>query len=124
MKSILVLFFSLTLFQNGVNNVDPATFKKMAEDKNAVVIDLRTADEINRKGKIAGARIIDWLSDSAQAVIKKLDRSKTYLVYCAGGGRSSDCAADMVTLGFKQVVNLTRGFDNWKNAGFPIETKK
>ncbi len=124
MKTLFFVFSFLFLFQTGVNNIDPATFKKMAEDKNVVVIDLRTADEITRKGKIAGARVIDYLSDSAQVVIKKLDRTKTYLVYCAGGGRSADCANEMVGLGFKNIYNLTRGFESWKNAGLPIETKK
>lgn len=124
MKTLFFVFSFLFLFQTGVNKIDPATFKKMAEDKNVVVIDLRTADEITRKGKIAGARVIDYLSDSAQVVIKKLDRTKTYLVYCAGGGRSADCANEMVGLGFKNIYNLTRGFESWKNAGLPIETKK
>ena len=55
--------------------------------------------------------------------IKKLDKKKRYLIYCASGGRSSDCAEFMQKEGFKEVINLEKGFTDWKNKGFDIEMK-
>ena len=57
-------------------------------------------------------------------VISKLDKTKTYLIYCAGGGRSGECAELMKKEGFTHVVNLEKGFDDWKKKGFEVEMKK
>jgi phage shock protein E len=76
------------------------------------------------KGYIGNARIIDFLSDSAEQVLKKIDRNKTVLVYCASGGRSSDCAVLMQGLGFRNIVNLEKGYDDWKKRGYPVENRK
>ena len=122
--SILLIFAGLMAYsQNPVKNVNAETFKKMLDEKKAVLIDLRTNDEINNKGKIKGAQQIDFLGKDAEANIGKLDRKKTYLIYCAGGGRSSDCGELMQKMGFTSIVNLEKGFDDWKRKGFEIEKK-
>lgn len=82
------------------------------------VIDLRTDDEIKSRGMIKGAKQINFLATDAEAQIGKLDKKKSYLLYCAGGGRSSDAAELMKTKGFKEIVNLEKGFDDWKKKGF------
>ncbi len=123
--TLLALFTSMISFaQTKIDNVDAATFKKLIDEKKSVLIDLRTDDELAKKGFIKGATQIDWFAKNAEETIKKLDKSKTYLIYCAGGGRSGECAELMKTLGFTHVVNLEKGFGDWKNKGFEIEMKK
>lgn len=53
----------------------------------------------------------------------KLDKSKTYYIYCQSGGRSSDAADYMEKQGFKKVVTLEKGFLDWKSKGYDIERK-
>lgn len=124
MKKLLLLCFAVigaTAYaqtKTEIENVDAATFKKYMEAKKGPVIDLRTNDELKSKGMIKGATQIDFLSKNAEETIKKLDHNKTYLIYCAGGGRSSDCAELMKSEGFTHVVNLAKGFDDWKKKGF------
>jgi rhodanese-related sulfurtransferase len=120
---ILVFISTFSFSQEVIKNVDAATFKKMIDEKKYILIDLRTADEIKSKGKIKGAKELDFLDKNAEAIIEKLDKKKKYLIYCAGGGRSADCADLMKKQGFKEVVNLEKGFGDWKNKGFEIETK-
>lgn len=115
-------FFAVS--QTKVENVDAPTFKTMIDEKKGVLIDLRTDDELKNKGYIKGATQIDYLAKNAEAVISKLDKNKTYLIYCAGGGRSGECADLMKKEGFLHVVNLEKGFDDWKRKGFEIEAKK
>lgn len=125
-KIIILLFVFISTFcfsQEVIRNVDAATFKKMIDEKKYVLIDLRTADEIKSKGKIKGSIELDFLDKNADANIEKLDKKKSYLIYCAGGGRSADCAELMKKQGFKDVVNLEKGFGDWKNKSFEIETK-
>lgn len=122
MKNLITFFFivvtSCCYSQTTVKNVDADTFKKLVDEKKSVLIDLRTTDEITRKGMIKGATQIDFLDKNAEASVEKLDKKKTYLIYCAGGGRSGDCAALMQKLGFINVVNLEKGYDDWKRKGF------
>lgn len=106
-----------------IKNVDATAFKKLIDDKKGELIDLRTKPEIENKGKIKGATEIDFLAKDIDAQIAKLDKNKTYLIYCAGGGRSGDCALMMQKMGFKDVYNLEKGYGDWKNKGFEIEKK-
>jgi phage shock protein E len=107
-----------------VSNVSAEEFKKGLEsDKNTVLVDLRTTDEIN-KGFIKGSIQLDFLAKDAEKQIDKLDKNKTYYVYCAGGGRSSEAATYMQQHGFKKVVNLTKGFGEWSKKGFEVEKKQ
>ena len=118
--TFLCLLLALTgLAQTKVQNVDAAAFKAYVDGKKGVLIDLRTADEIESKGLIPGALVIDYLAKNAETEIAKLDKKKTYLIYCAGGGRSGECAALMTKLGFKEVVNLDKGYGDWKRKGYP-----
>ncbi len=123
--AILFLFISTLGFsQTKIENVDATTFKKLIDEKKSVLIDLRTNDELKNKGFIKGAQQIDYFGKDAETIIKKLDKKKTYLIYCAGGGRSGECADLMKANGFSHVVNLEKGFDDWKKKGFEIEMKK
>lgn len=114
-------FITLSVAQT--KNVDAETFKKLMKDKDAIIIDLRTNDEITRKGKIKESKQIDFLAKDSETQIASLDKNKTYLIYCAGGGRSGDCAGLMQKMGFKNVINLEKGFDDWKRKGFEIVMK-
>lgn len=105
-----------------VTNLSAERFKAAsANDKNSMIIDLRTIDEITTKGFIKGAMQIDYLAKDAEQKIDKLDKNKTYYIYCAGGGRSGECAEYMEKHGFKRVYNLEKGFSEWVTKGFPIE---
>ena len=130
MKKLFLLTLvicSMSLFSQNktkIENVDAATFKKYIDEKKGVLIDLRTTDEIKSKGMIKGAKQIDFLAKDSEEQIKKLDHNKTYLVYCAGGGRSGDCAELMEKEGFHHVINLEKGFGDWLKHGLPVEQSK
>jgi len=124
MKFLLSLILAIStsfVMSQTTKNVSAEEFKKMIDEKKGELIDLRTTNEIQSKGKIKGAKQIDYLAKDSEEQIKKLDKNKTYLVYCAGGGRSSEAAELMQKLGFKEVVNLEKGYDDWKKKGFETE---
>lgn len=126
MKKILLILLVLILKQANsqtVSNVNAEEFNKQIKVKKSILIDLRTPNEIAKKGKIKGAVEIDFLAKYAEEMIDKLDKKKTYLIYCAGGGRSGECAELMQKKGFAKVINLEKGFDDWKKKGFEVEIK-
>lgn len=127
MKKLFIFLFtclSFTMYSQVVENVNTETFKTMISEKKGELIDLRTSDEMKSKGYIKGAKQIDFLAKDAEQQIAKLDKTKTYLIYCAAGGRSGDCAELMKAQGFKHVVNLEKGFDGWKRSGNEVEVMK
>ncbi len=128
MKTLITICCLMTatvcFSQTKIENVDAATFKKLIDEKKSILIDLRTDDELKNKGFIKGATQIDFLGTNSETIISRLDKKKTYLVYCAGGGRSGDCADLMKTQGFTHVVNLAKGFGDWVKSGFEVENKK
>ena len=121
--ALTLLVLNTSVFsQSKIENVDAATFKKYIDEKKGLLIDLRTDDELKNKGMIKGATQIDFLAKDAEQKILKLDKKKTYLIYCAGGGRSGDCAELMEKQGFAHIVNLEKGIEGWKKSGFETVT--
>ena len=51
--------------------------------------------------------------------IAELDREKLLVVHCKGGYRSSIATSILRRAGFRNIANLTGGFDAWKAAGLP-----
>jgi rhodanese-related sulfurtransferase len=94
--------------------------KVIKETKEVVVLDIRTADEFKR-GHIKGAKNIDFYADDFKAQVDKLDKSKTYVLHCASGGRSTMCLPVLSELKFQSVYHLDGGFKAWEKAGKPVE---
>ena len=92
--------------------VTKSEFKTLITNKEAQLIDVRTAGEYNG-GHIANAKNIDFNGANFKSNIAKLDKNKPVLVYCQAGGRSGKAAAMMKEMGFKKVYDLEGGFGNW-----------
>ncbi|WP_425077538.1 rhodanese-like domain-containing protein [Psychroserpens sp. S379A] len=87
---------------------------ELAADNNAVVLDVRTPEEV-AEGIIPNAKHIDIFKGQGFIdEIETLDKSKTYFVYCKAGGRSGQACAVMNQLGFKKTHNLLGGFSQWQ----------
>ncbi len=84
-----------------------------------VILDVRTPAEVAR-GYIEGAINIDFYSKTFAEELDRLDRDKTYLIYCRSGNRSGKTLRLMERLGFKEVYNMTGGIREWKRKGFPL----
>ena len=103
-----------------VKNVGVEEFDQLRQQKDTVVLDVRTAAEY-ADGHLKDAVLLDFRAADFADKVGKLDKGKTYLVHCASGGRSAKACAKMEGLGFKQVVNLEGGLGAWKDAGKPVE---
>jgi hydroxyacylglutathione hydrolase len=49
-----------------------------------------------------------------------LDPVRPIAVHCKSGYRSAIAASLLLRAGFRQVVNVTGGFDAWKTARLPV----
>ena len=101
-------------------NLSVEEFARMADDKQNVILDVRTAEEF-QAGHIPGAVNLDVTASDFQAKAALLDRNKTYLVHCASGVRSARACDKLNHLDFPNLYNLPAGFRAWAKAGKPVE---
>ncbi len=95
--------------------------KKLHDLKDIQLIDVRTPGEY-AEGHIENAVNIDVNGADFTTALSKLDKNKPVMVYCLSGGRSSNAASQMKSMGFTEVYNLSGGIMGWRNAGKPTTT--
>lgn len=83
-----------------------------------VLIDVRTPEEF-AAGHISGAINLDLQNPNFSSEIKKLDSSKTYLVFCRSGNRALTASQEMSKIGLKTIYSM-EGFTSWVAAGYSI----
>jgi len=85
-----------------------------------VILDVRTPREF-LSGHLNGAINLDFRSPSFRDQISSLDRHANYLLYCRTGVRSGRAIELMVSLGFSELYNLTKGIEEWLKEGFEVK---
>ncbi|MHB1278227.1 MAG: rhodanese-like domain-containing protein [Bacteroidia bacterium] len=95
-----------------IQNIGQSEALPMLNDTNVVTIDVRTPGEVLER-YIDGADLFIDVNGDFKSEIAKLDKSKTYLVYCQAGGRSSTAAKMMEAEGFTSIYNLSGGISSW-----------
>jgi rhodanese-related sulfurtransferase len=96
-------------------NIDNVQFKKLMAQPNTVVFDVRTPKEVG-EGTIVGATEFADINNAEEfeGVLKRLDKTKNYLVYCRSGARSGKACRLMEERGFKgNLYNLGLGISGW-----------
>jgi len=106
-------------FTNVQSSDAMALIKENSENPDFIILDVRTAEEFN-SGHIKNAVNIDYFLDNFKAELDKLDKDKTYLIYCMSGSRSGRALQVMKKIGFRHVYNLEGGIIAWKSAGLPL----
>jgi rhodanese-related sulfurtransferase len=87
---------------------------QLASDEQAIVLDVRTAEEC-AQGIIPNAILIDiYKGQGFIYQADELDKTKNIYVYCKAGGRSAQACAILNQLGFANAYNLLGGFMEWK----------
>lgn len=92
--------------------VDNITYGELIDlPSDTVLLDVRTSCEFER-GAIDGS--INIHIDSLRDELRKLDKNKEYVVYCAVGIRAYIACRIMMSNGFDNVRNLAGGYVTYK----------
>ncbi|WP_209428030.1 rhodanese-like domain-containing protein [Pararhodobacter sp. SW119] len=92
-----------------------------------VFVDLRDGTEQAKTGVIPGAvassrGMMEFHIDPESPAHKpEFDQDKTYVFYCASGGRSALAAKVAREMGLSPVVSMAGGVGAWKKAGGRLE---
>lgn len=95
-----------------VKHIKVSELKQMANVDNTIFLDVRTPNEF-KNGSIPDAIHLDYYDDHFKSNLEKLDKNKSYIVFCKSGFRSEKATQLMHKSGFKHIYNLIGGYDAW-----------
>ena len=84
-----------------------------------IILDVRTPREF-KSGHIEKAILLDYYSKTYTDELTRLDKTKTYLIYCRSGNRSGKTLNLIKNMGFSRVYNMDKGINGWRSKGFPV----
>ena len=123
MKKLIAALSISALFLTGcgssttsATNQGASEFAQTVTDSSVVVLDVRTPGEY-MSGHLQNAINIDVEGMQFNSEVAKLDKSKTYAVYCRSGRRSVIATDEMQKLGFTKLFNLEGGTGAWTASG-------
>jgi rhodanese-related sulfurtransferase len=120
---IVVFGVAASSASTDVRAISAREFKAMIDDNknnpDVVTLDIRTPKEY-RQGHIQGAQLIDFYASDFEDQLKRLDRNRTYLIYCRSGNRSAKSLEIFAKLGFRQAYHLDSGLIGWVQANFSL----
>ena len=105
--------------------------KKLVEQDEISLIDVRDIRELWKEGTIENARHIPrgmlefWLDpESSYYKANKIKDIKKMVLFCALGFRSALAAKSLVDMGFQNVAHVEGGFDALKKSGLNVVSKE
>ncbi|MCH7937126.1 MAG: rhodanese-like domain-containing protein [Proteobacteria bacterium] len=105
---------------SGFTEVPPETVNKWLGDGDAVVIDVREAEELAQT-RLAGAIHLPMSAFDPDKV--PTDTGKKVVFICALGQRSEQIGMHVVAEGILgEAYNMAGGLEAWAEAGLPLET--
>ena len=117
--------------QKSIETLNPEEVKKLAENKEITLIDVRDIREIWKEGTIENSKHIPrgmlefWLDpESTYFQANKIKDLKKMVLFCALGFRSALATKSLMDMGFKNVAHVDGGFDALKKSGLKVVTKE
>jgi len=114
-----IIMFSFFSKPSGLN-ISANELREKLENNPGIVIDVRTNQEYQQGHLKITDQNLDLLGGEFHDAIEKLDKEKTYYLYCRSGSRSGQAAKMMNNQGFENVFNIG-GFNTLVNHGFETE---
>ena len=103
--------------QSRITNLTVGQVKKLLGEQKGnadfVVLDVRTPAEF-AAGALPGATNLDIQAKDFESRLGRLDRGKSYLVYCRSGNRSTRAVQAMEKMGFRSIYHMTEGMLGWE----------
>ena len=114
-----------------IETLNAKEVKKLAENKEITLIDVRDIRELWKEGTIENSKHIPrgmlefWLDpESSYYKANKIKDLKKMVLFCALGMRSALATKSLVDMGFKNVAHVDGGFDALKKSGLKVIEKE
>ena len=117
--------------QKSIKTLNSNEVKKLIENKEITLIDVRDIRELWKEGTIENSKHIPrgmlefWLDpESTYYQANKIQNIKKIVLFCALGWRSALATKSLVEMGFKNVAHVEGGFDALKKSGLKVISKE
>jgi rhodanese-related sulfurtransferase len=110
--------------------VSPDVAYDMLSAGNAILVDVRTAEELKQAGSVPGAIHVAWATGPAMIknprflkdLSAKVPRERTVLFMCRSGKRSAEAAAAAAKAGYENAFQLLEGYEGLaRKEKFPLD---
>ena len=102
-----------------VMQITPQELERQLQSRQVQVLDVRREPEWDA-GHIEGANW--WPLDNFRVSPPEIDHEMALAVHCKGGYRSMIAASLLQRAGFRRVLNVAGGFDEWQQSNLPTVT--
>ena len=117
--------------QKNIETLNSDEIKKLLENNEITLIDVRDIRELWKEGTIENSKHIPrgmlefWLDpESTYYQNNKIQNIKKMVLFCALGWRSALATKSLVEMGFKNVAHVDGGFDALKKSGLKVVIKE
>ena len=117
--------------QKNIETLKSDEIKKLLENNEITLIDVRDIRELWKEGTIENSIHIPrgmlefWLDpESTYYQNNKIQNIKKMVLFCALGWRSALATKSLVEMGFKNVAHVDGGFDALKKSGLKVVIKE
>ena len=111
---MLASLFGFSQKDKGFKRFDVRTFKEKIEtERSKIILDVRTPQEY-KNGHLKNAQLMNFYDRGFKSELEKLDKNKTYFIYCASGMRSKKAAKAISQLGVENIYELKGGYNAWQ----------
>ena len=117
--------------QKNIETLNSDEIKKLLENNEITLIDVRDIRELWKEGTIENSKHIPrgmlefWLDpESTYYQNNKIQNIKKMVLFCALGWRSALATKSLVEMGFKNVAHVDGGFEALKKSGLKVVTKE
>lgn len=128
MKKLTFIFIVLNILVNGnLNSQTDATnfksvkaneFNLLMQSGDYVILDIRTAKEFD-EGHIENAVNLDFYSKNFDQLVLNYKKN-SIMIYSRSSGQSQQAITRLISLGFKNIIELENGLVGWKRDGFSL----
>jgi molybdopterin/thiamine biosynthesis adenylyltransferase/rhodanese-related sulfurtransferase len=101
-----------------VREVTPLEADRLRANPRVVLVDVRERGEWEQ-GHVDGAHHVARSHLEQQIEASVPDRATPVVLYCAGGVRSLFAGQTLRAMGYRDVVSMSGGFEQWKSLGLP-----
>ena len=113
-----------------INNLDPDEAIDLHSDKTNLFIDIRDIREIQKSGRILGAKHVPrgmlefWIDPKSPYHKEIFNENLHFIFYCASGWRSALATQTANNIGLLNTSHLLGGYNKWLELKGPIEEPK
>ncbi|WP_459860490.1 rhodanese-like domain-containing protein [Desulfuromonas carbonis] len=113
-----------------IETISAAQALDAASREETLFVDLRDIRELQREGKIPGARHVPrgmlefWIDPQSPYHKPLFTEERRFVFYCNLGWRSALAAQVAQQMGLENVCHIAGGFEAWKAAGGAVEELK